>query len=44
VPTQDEIALVLDILDEIAEPALDKIEDLLRVDNWDNVARNDFCR
>jgi proteasome activator subunit 4 len=44
VPTQDEIAFVLEILDQIAEPALDKVEALLAQSTWDNIARNDFCR
>lgn len=40
----DEIGLVLEILDKIAGPALDKVEFLLGQENWDNIARNDFCR
>src|ERR1700742_4996520 len=45
VPSKDEITLVLEILDTMVAPALDKIERLLETaGNWDNVARNDFCR
>ncbi|KAI0823074.1 ARM repeat-containing protein [Trametes gibbosa] len=45
VPTHDEIEFVLEILDKIAAPALDKVEALLEtVWKWDSVARNDFCR
>jgi proteasome activator subunit 4 len=45
VPSDDEIALVLDVLDLVASPALDKLEKLLETaGSWDNVARNDFCR
>ncbi|KAH9853059.1 ARM repeat-containing protein [Lenzites betulinus] len=45
VPTRDEIEFVLEILDKIAAPALDKVEALLEtVGKWDSVARNDFCR
>lgn len=44
-PTRDEIEFVLEILDKIAAPALDKVETLLEtVGKWDSVARNDFCR
>lgn len=44
VPNDEEIAFVLEILDVVAGPALDKVEALLSTPNWDNVARNDFCR
>ena len=45
VPNHDEVEFVLEILDKIAAPALDKVETLLEtVGKWDNVARNDFCR
>lgn len=45
VPSLDEIAFVLDILDQVAAPGLDKVEALLdKTSTWDNVARNDFCR
>ncbi|TFK89763.1 ARM repeat-containing protein [Polyporus arcularius HHB13444] len=45
VPNHDEVEFVLEILDKIAAPALDKVEALLEtVGKWDNVARNDFCR
>ena len=44
-PTEEEIEFVLEILDRIAAPALDKIELLLEsAGRWDSVARNDFCR
>ncbi len=45
VPNHDEIEFVLEILDKIAAPALDKVEKLLETaGKWDSVARNDFCR
>ncbi|KAG6817600.1 hypothetical protein H0H87_006228 [Tephrocybe sp. NHM501043] len=45
VPTDDEIAFVLEILDNVFQPALDKVETLLQTTaKWDNVDRNDFCR
>ncbi|KAI0762664.1 ARM repeat-containing protein [Fomes fomentarius] len=45
VPSHDEIEFVLEILDKIAAPALDKVEKLLETaGKWDSVARNDFCR
>ncbi|EJF66455.1 ARM repeat-containing protein [Dichomitus squalens LYAD-421 SS1] len=45
VPNHDEIEFVLEILDRIAAPALDKVEALLETaGKWDSVARNDFCR
>jgi proteasome activator subunit 4 len=45
VPSEDEISFVLEILDDIAAPILDKVEALLEsTATWDNVARNDFCR
>ena len=44
-PNHDEIEFVLEILDKVAAPALDKVEALLETaGKWDNVARNDFCR
>ncbi len=44
-PNQEEIEFVLDVLDKIAAPALDKVEALLETaGKWDSVARNDFCR
>lgn len=44
-PNQEEIEFVLDVLDKIAAPALDKVEALLKTaGKWDSVARNDFCR
>lgn len=45
VPTAEEVDFVLEILDRIAAPALDKIELLLEsAGHWDSVTRNDFCR
>ncbi|KAF8078288.1 hypothetical protein FPV67DRAFT_1663041 [Lyophyllum atratum] len=45
VPTDDEIAFVLEILDQVLGPAMDKVESLLETTStWDNVDRNDFCR
>jgi proteasome activator subunit 4 len=45
VPSAEEIDFIIEVLDTIAGPALDKIEALLaRTEPWDNVARNDFCR
>ncbi|THH18097.1 hypothetical protein EW146_g2829 [Bondarzewia mesenterica] len=45
VPSSDEIAFVLEILDSIVAPALDKVEVLLEGPGaWDNADRNDFCR
>jgi proteasome activator subunit 4 len=45
VPSDDEIAFVLDILDHVITPALDKVEALIETTaKWDNVDRNDFCR
>lgn len=45
VPSNDEISVVLEILNRIVSPALDKLEALLpSAGSWDGVARNDFCR
>lgn len=45
VPSDDEIAFVLQILDEVFSPAMERVEALLEVANaWDSVNRNDFCR
>ena len=45
VPSKEEIEFVLEIMDKIASPALDRIEQLLdSAGRWDSVARNDFCR
>jgi proteasome activator subunit 4 len=43
-PTPEETSFVLEILDQVAGPALSKVEALLEEDQWDAVARNDFCR
>ncbi len=45
VPSDEEVACVLEVIDKITTPALNKVEDLLRTTpTWDSVARNDFCR
>ncbi|KAG5648210.1 hypothetical protein DXG03_006165 [Asterophora parasitica] len=45
VPTDEEVAFVLEILDKVFAPTLDKVESLLeRTSTWDNINRNDFCR
>jgi proteasome activator subunit 4 len=44
-PSNEEIAFIMQILDDLVAPILDKVEQLLEtVGVWDNVARNDFCR
>jgi len=45
VPSTDEVQFILDFLDQVAAPALDKLETLAQsTQNWDEVVRNDFCR
>jgi hypothetical protein len=45
VPSAEEIEFVLEIMEKIASPALDRIEQLLdSAGRWDSVGRNDFCR
>ncbi|KAI0296143.1 hypothetical protein BC826DRAFT_1005479 [Russula brevipes] len=45
VPSDEEISFILEILNFIVSPALDKVEALLpTASSWDGVARNDFCR
>ncbi|KAG6889358.1 hypothetical protein C0995_001423 [Termitomyces sp. Mi166 len=45
VPNNDEVAFVLEILDHVFLPAIEKVEALLNTTfKWDNVDRNDFCR
>lgn len=44
VPSDPEIDFVIEILDKVVDPALDKVELLLSSNEWDGVARNDFCR
>ncbi|CAA7258771.1 unnamed protein product [Cyclocybe aegerita] len=45
VPVDEEIAMVLDIIEQIAKPALQKVSTLVETSGtWNNVARNDFCR
>jgi len=45
VPSNEEISFILEILNHIVSPALDKLEALLpTASSWDGIARNDFCR
>ncbi|KAH7915111.1 armadillo-type protein [Hygrophoropsis aurantiaca] len=45
VATPEEIDFVLEILDRVASPTLDKVDTLLAdPGSWSNIARNDFCR
>jgi proteasome activator subunit 4 len=45
VPSEEEIAFVLEIIDNIGQPALQLVNSLVEVGgNWDTVSRNDFCR
>ncbi|KAJ3576133.1 hypothetical protein NP233_g629 [Leucocoprinus birnbaumii] len=45
VPSDAEVAFVLEMIDRITTPALNKVEELLQsTSSWDSVARNDFCR
>ncbi|KAF7784715.1 hypothetical protein Agabi119p4_880 [Agaricus bisporus var. burnettii] len=45
VPSEQEIAFVIEIINKITAPALDKVEGLLETTStWDSAARNDFCR
>jgi hypothetical protein len=45
VPSDPEIEFVMQILENLLGPTLDKVEKLLEsTSSWDNVARNDFCR
>ena len=45
VPSNEEISFILEILNNIVSPALDKLESLLpTASSWDGIARNDFCR
>ncbi|KAF5375146.1 hypothetical protein D9758_000062 [Tetrapyrgos nigripes] len=45
VPSDEEIAFVLEVLDRVADPTLSKIEALLETtQTWNNADRNDFCR
>ncbi|KAF9056661.1 hypothetical protein BJ165DRAFT_1362353 [Panaeolus papilionaceus] len=45
VPSNEEIAFVLEVIETIANPALHAVDKLLTSNvKWDNVARNDFCR
>ena len=44
VPTAEEIAFVLEIIDEIAVPTMARLEALLDKPHWDSADRNDFCR
>jgi len=45
VPSEEEVAFVLEIIDQIGKPALQIVNSLVQNSGtWDNVARNDFCR
>jgi proteasome activator subunit 4 len=45
VPTNNEINFVLDIIDQIGQPALQMVETLIANNaKWNNVSQNDFCR
>ncbi|KAF9474298.1 hypothetical protein BDN70DRAFT_884955 [Pholiota conissans] len=45
VPSNEEIAFVLEIIEQIGQPALKVVDSLIsNCETWDNVARNDFCR
>ncbi|PAV21860.1 ARM repeat-containing [Pyrrhoderma noxium] len=45
VPSAEEIDFVVELLDRLVSPFLEKIEGLLEnSSNWDNISRNDFCR
>lgn len=45
VPSAEEIEFVIEILDRIGAPALDRVELLLEsAGHWNSVDRNDFCR
>lgn len=45
VPSEEEISFVLQVLEQIVAPLLERLEALLtNTKDWDNVARNDFCR
>ncbi|KAF7306621.1 hypothetical protein MIND_00453500 [Mycena indigotica] len=45
VPSAAEISFVLEIIDRIGTPALNKVEELIAtMGTWDSAARNDFCR
>ncbi|EIN13635.1 hypothetical protein PUNSTDRAFT_94829 [Punctularia strigosozonata HHB-11173 SS5] len=44
VPQTEEIEFILEILDNIAAPALDNVVALLGTATWDSDARNEFCR
>ncbi|KAF9648519.1 ARM repeat-containing protein [Thelephora ganbajun] len=45
VPSREEIDFILEVLNVVGNPVLDKIDQLLDNGNtWDSIARNDFCR
>ncbi|KAF9015006.1 hypothetical protein BDQ17DRAFT_1418131 [Cyathus striatus] len=45
VPSPGEIAFVLELLERVMIPALEKVQSLLdNIAKWDSIARNDFCR
>ncbi|KAJ7596682.1 hypothetical protein C8J56DRAFT_918063 [Mycena floridula] len=44
-PGDEEIGFILQTMDQILTPALDRVESLLETSQkWDSVDRNDFCR
>lgn len=45
VPSFEEIAFAIEILDTVLSPAMDKVEALIEsAPRWDSIERNDFCR
>ncbi|TDL28791.1 hypothetical protein BD410DRAFT_863415 [Rickenella mellea] len=45
VPSDDEIAFAIEILERVISPTIDRIDVLLEsTTKWDSVNRNDFCR
>ncbi|THH09871.1 hypothetical protein EW145_g1718 [Phellinidium pouzarii] len=45
VPKEEEIAFIIQILEQVAVPLLAHLEKLLNnTGAWDNISRNDFCR
>lgn len=43
-PSDDEIAFILEILEKVADPLLIRLEGLLENTRWQQEERNDFCR
>ncbi|KAL4264291.1 BLM10 family protein [Pleurotus pulmonarius] len=45
VPSSEEIAFAIEILDTVLSPAMDKVDALIEsAPRWDSIERNDFCR